>query len=107
MAIFELRTYQIYVGQMPEAVRLYQGSGWPALKKGGFASKLIGYFISDTGDLHRVVHLWKFDDDTDRRNHWSTLFQDDDFMAFATKFRPLIMTQHVQLLQEAPWVPHP
>jgi hypothetical protein len=29
-----------------------------------------------------------------------------DFMAFAVKLRPLIMTQEVKLLTAAPWGPH-
>lgn len=107
MAIYELRTYQVYVGRMPEVIGLYSELGWPALEKGGFDAKLVGYFTSDTGGLHQLVHLWKFDDDEDRRDHWNRLFQDEAFMAFATRFRPLVMTQHVQLLQAAPWGPHP
>ena len=107
MALYELRTYQVYVGQMAEAVRVYSEFGWPALQKGGFDAKLVGYFTSDTGELHQLVHLWKFDDDADRRNHWGTLFKNDDFMAFAAKIRPLVMTQKNQLLNAAPWGPHP
>jgi len=107
MAIYELRTYQVYVGQMGEAIKVYTDFGWPALQKGGFDAKLVGYFKSDTGALHQLVHLWKFDDDADRRNHWDTLFQDKDFMAFAGKIRPLVMTQNIQLLTAAPWGPHP
>jgi hypothetical protein len=107
MALFELHTYQIYVGQLGEVVKIYGEFGWPALKNGGFDAKLVGYFTSDTGGLNQLVHLWKFDDDADRRNHWATLFKDADFMAFGGKIRPLIMTQTVQLLNEAPWGPHP
>ncbi len=107
MALYELRTYSLYVGKLGEAVQLYKELGWPALEKGGFGRKLVGYFTSDTGTLSQLVHLWKFDDDADRRNHWGTLFQDDDFMAFAAKIRPLIMRQDNQLLLEAPWGPHP
>lgn len=107
MALYELRTYQVYVGQMGEAVKAYKDFGWPALQKGGFDAKLVGYFTSDTGALSQLIHLWKFDDDADRRKHWSTLFEDADFMAFAGKIRPVVMTQTVQLLNEAPWGPHP
>ena len=107
MAIYELRTYQVIVGQMAEAVRAYQELGWPALESGGFDAKLVGYFISDTGGLHQLVHLWKFDDDADRRAHWAALYKDDGFMAFVARFRPLVMTQQNQLLLAAPWGPHP
>ena len=78
-----------------------------ALQKGGFDKKLVGYFISDTGQLHQIVHLWKFDDDADRRNHWSNLFSNDDFMSFAGELRPLLLSQQNQLLNAAPWGPHP
>ena len=107
MALYELRTYQVYVGQMAEVIRLYEEFGWPALKSGRFDAKLVGYFTSDTGELHKLVHLWKFDNNEDRRNHWSTLFRDKDFMAFAVQARPLVMTQSNQLLQAAPWGPQP
>ncbi|MBL8324187.1 MAG: NIPSNAP family protein [Rubrivivax sp.] len=105
--IYEKRTYSVTVGQMSEVVRLYGSQGYPALEAGGFAKKLVGYFISDTGELHQLVHLWKFDSDDDRRAHWKRLFEDADFMAFAKQIRPLIKTQANQLLVAAPWGPHP
>jgi hypothetical protein len=53
MAIYELRTYTLYVGKMAEAVKLYQELGFPALQKGGQDKKLVGYF---QGDTVSVVH---------------------------------------------------
>lgn len=107
MAIYELRTYTLHVGKMGEAAKLYSELGYPALEKGGHAAKLVGYFQGDTGTINQLVHLWKFDDDADRRRHWAGVFADADFMGFAVKFRPLIMTQEVKLLLAAPWGPHP
>lgn len=107
MALYEKRTYQVGVGKMPEVLRLYGDLGWPALEAGGFDKKLVGYFVSDTGPLHQLVHLWKFDDDADRRAHWKRLFSDKDFMDFAVQLRPLLQGQEVQLLNPAPWGPHP
>ena len=107
MALFELRTYTLYVGKMREATQHYMELGWPALQKGGFDAKLVGYFTSDVGTINQLVHLWKFDDDADRRNHWTTLLADEAFLAFAAHIRPLIKQQDVKLLLEAPWGPHP
>jgi hypothetical protein len=108
MALYELRTYTLYVGKMAEATKLYQELGFPALQKGGHDKKLIGYFQSDTGTINQLVHLWKFDDDADRRKHWEAVFSNTDFVVgFASKFRPLVMTQEVKLLHAAPWGPHP
>lgn len=108
MSLYELRTYTLRVGTMAEAVKLYQENGFPALKKGGYDKKLVGYFQADTGTINQLVHLWKFDDDADRRAHWEAVFADSDFVdKFAVKFRPLVMTQEVKLLRAAPWGPHP
>ena len=92
---------------MPEVVELYSSEAWPALQAGGFDKYLVGYFVSDTGRLHQLVHLWRFDDDADRRDFWERLYSDSDFMAFVGKVRPLLETQEVQLLRPAPWGPHP
>lgn len=96
MALYELRTYTLRVGAMAEAVKLYQELGFPALQKGGQDKKLVGYFQSDTGTINQLVHLWKFDDDADRRAHWAAVYANKDFVeGFASKFRPLLMTQEV------------
>ena len=97
MALYELRTYTLYVGKMAEATKLYQELGFPALKKGGHDKKLVGYFQADTGTINQLVHLWKFDDDADRRKHWAGVFANKAFVeGFASKFRPLVMTQEVK-----------
>lgn len=108
MTVYELRTYTLQVGKMGEAVRLYQEFGYPALHRGGHDRKLVGYFQADTGTINQIVHLWKFDDDADRRVHWAAVFADKDFVdGFALKLRPLVVTQEVRLLTAAPWGPHP
>ena len=102
-ALYELRTYTLHVGKWQR-----RQIGFPALQKGGQDKKLVGYFQSDTGTINQLVHLWKFDDDADRRAHWAGLSANRDFVeGFASKFRPLLMTQEVKLLQAAPWGPHP
>ena len=105
MPIFEMRTYQVITGKMADASKLYAEKAMPALVNGGFDKKLVGYFISDTGALHQLVHLWKFDDDADRRDFWAALYQDAAFMEFAGQIRPLLVSQHNQLFKQAPWGP--
>ena len=65
MAIYELRTYTLVVGKLNEAVELYTEIGWPALKP--YQDHLVGYFTGDIGALNQIVHLWKFEDDANRR----------------------------------------
>ncbi|PJK31722.1 NIPSNAP family protein [Minwuia thermotolerans] len=105
MAIYELRTYTILPGRMPEAVTLFRESGWAALEK--YQDKLVGYFLGDIGAINKVVHIWKFDDEADRRKCWNSMFKDPDVMSFAAKYQPLIQYQENQLMTAAPWGPHP
>ena len=107
MTVYEKRTYSVTVGRMPDVLRLYSEQGWPVLEAGGFAEKLVGYFTSDTGTLHQLIHIWRFDDDADRRAFWQRLFANEPFMAFAVQIRPLINNQDVQLMLSAPWGPRP
>jgi hypothetical protein len=107
MTVYEKRTYTVTVGRMADVVRLYSEEGWPVLDAGGFGEKLVGYFLSDTGPLHQLIHIWRFEDDADRRNFWKRLFADENFLKFAVQIRPLIKTQEVQLMLSAPWGPNP
>ena len=108
MALYELRTYTLYVGKMAEATKLYQELGYPAFEKGGHSKNLIGYFQGDTGTINQIIHLWTHDDDAGRRAHWAAVFANKAFTeGFVPKFRPLVMTQEVKLLHAAPWGPHP
>ena len=105
MAIYELRTYHVTVGKMAEVQQLYAQEGWPALQK--HPQRLVGYFTGDVGALNQLVHLWKFEDDADRRAFWSGVMGDTAFAAFAAKLRPLLQSQNNQLMTAASWGPHP
>ena len=105
MAIYELGTDTSQVGKLDQAKTLYVEKGWPALKK--YQDKLVGYIVSDAGPLNQLVHLWRFEDDADRRLHWDTLFGNSDFMEFASQLRTLEASQENRLLTSAPWGPAP
>ena len=104
MSIYELRTYQLYVGKMAEAVEAYQTLGWPVFERLA-EGRLIGYFTGDVGAINQIVHLWRFADDADRRAFWGRVYADEGFKAFAARFRPLCLTQENKLLLVAPWGP--
>ena len=105
MEIYELRTYTLHPGKMNEAIELYSNVGWPALEP--FQKYLVGYFTGDIGALNQIIHLWKFEDDADRRAMWQKIYANEQFMIFAVKFRPLIRIQENKLLLASPWGPHP
>lgn len=105
--IYEKRIYAIKVGEMPETKRLFTTIGWPALAEGKFDKNVVGYFISDTGDLHQLIIILRFDGDQDRRDLWKRLYADEKIMVFIKQIRPFILSQNIQLMVSAPWGPQP
>lgn len=103
MALFELRTYTVQVGKMAAVAELYGSEGAAALQP--YQDKLVGYFLGDVGAMNKLIHLWKFEDDADRRRHWAGLYGNATFMAFAGKLRPMLLSQENQLMTQAPWGP--
>lgn len=103
MALFELRTYTAIVGKMPEIIELYKREGWPALSK--HPQRLVGYYVGDIGALNQLIHLWRYEDDADRRAFWAGVFGDEQFMKFARQMRPLLLSQENKLMTGAPWGP--
>ena len=71
LELYERRTYDVNVGQMGKVLELYSTEGWPALEAGGHSKFLVGYFVSDTGPLHQLIHLWRFSSDAERRSFWA------------------------------------
>jgi hypothetical protein len=58
--------------------------------------------------MHQLVHIWKFDDDAERRAYGATVFANPDCMeGFAAHFRPLVLSHEVKLLTAASWGPPP
>lgn len=105
MAIYELRTYTLYVATRIEAMEMYKTKVWPVVQK--FEKNLVGYFIGDIGALNELTHIWKFKDDNDRRRFWGEVMADPEFGAVIKHMRPMIQKQENKLLLEAPWGPHP
>jgi hypothetical protein len=105
MPIYELRTYAVLVGKMSNVVELYNAEGWPAIAK--LPPRLVGFFTGDVGALNQLVHLWKFEDDADRRAFWALANQNAELVAFVQKLRPLLASQENKLLMAAPWGPKP
>lgn len=92
---------------MADVVRLYQEVGWPLFEAAGFDRYVVGYFVSDTGLLSQLVHLWRFSDDAERRKCWQDFASDVEVQRFAAHLRPMLISQEVQLLSPAPWGPQP
>ncbi|HJQ59176.1 MAG TPA: NIPSNAP family protein [Vineibacter sp.] len=103
--IYELRTYNVKPEAAADVVALYQAEGWPELQK--WQQNLVGYFFTDIGPLHQIVHLWKFENHEARDHQWTTLRANAAFAQFGRKIRPMLQSQENKILKSAPWGPTP
>ena len=105
MPLYEFRTYTLHVGKTAELEQVYAEYGWPMLAR--YADRLVGYFLPEIGNMNQMIHIWRFQDEAERKAHWAAMYGDPDFMAFASRLRPLLQSQENRLMRHAPWGPAP
>ena len=106
MTLYEQRIYQIGIGKMPEMLK-HETDLFAAMEAEGFAKHCVGYFVSDTGPLHQLIHLWRFADDAERRDFWKRFYASEKVLAVVPNIRALIQSQEVRLMTGAPFGPKP
>jgi NIPSNAP protein len=84
--VYELRTYRLAPGKVPEWVRHFK-AGLPAREK---YSKIVGLWTSEAGPLNQVVHLWAYADLTQRAEVRVKAAQDPEWQAFLKQGMPLL-----------------
>jgi hypothetical protein len=85
--IIEERDYRIKPGKTMQFVSLYEQYGLPIQKE--YLGNLLGYFVSDIGELNHVVAWWGFlnlDDRVARRNCMLALPEWQSYLDRVTDF---------------------
>ncbi len=66
----------------------------------------MGYFSTDIGALHQIVHLWAYRDLADRADRRARLAASPAWQAYLKKVQPLQITQQNEILMPAPMCPN-
>ena len=94
--VVEERIYTMAPGTIPAMLELYEREGLAVHKRN--LGNLIGYFVSDIGDLNLLVQLWGFADMQDRAVRREKLWSDPEWLAFTAKVpAPLKMQNRILL----------
>ncbi len=88
---------------MHEFLKIYEAEGL-ALQSAALG-RLLGYFVSEIGDLNRVIQLWGFDTFEDRQKRRAALSATPEWRAFLGKAVSMVESQHTELLTPAPFSP--
>lgn len=98
--IFELRTYDLRPGDAQRYANLFANAGLEIITR---HLPMVGYYLTETGRLNRLIHLWRYEDLADRARRRSKLYRDADWLRdFIPHGLPLLQSQCNQL-----WIPAP
>lgn len=101
--IHELRIYTLHVGKVPEYVKLFEEKGLHVITR---HLPLIGWWTSDTGELNRVFHMWRYVDMVDRAMRRKRLYEDEEWTkGFVPLAFPMIDRQESHLLSPTTFSP--
>ncbi|WP_043530330.1 NIPSNAP family protein [Litchfieldella xinjiangensis] len=103
--IVDLRTYTMFPGRLNAFLELYEKEGLPIQQR--YLGNLLGYFVTETGTLNQVVHLWGYESAADREQRRSAMEQDPEWIAYRRKSGEAGNVQHQEnkLLRSAPFSP--
>ena len=101
--IVEERIYSLQIGAVPEYLRLYEDEGLAIQRP--ILGRLVGYFSTEIGPQHQIVHLWAYKDMQERTDRRARLLADPRWKAYVQKTRPLQISQENKILIPAPFSP--
>ena len=101
--IVDERTYTLQIGAVAQYLALYEAAGMAIQRR--ILGNLLGFYSTEIGTLNQVVHLWGYESLDDRARRRTALFQDEGWLAFVEKARPLLVKQENRILIPAPFSP--
>ena len=93
--LYEMRTYRLKVGTVPQYLRLVEEG---IVIQREHLGNLVGYFTSEIGTLNEVVHIWAYVDLLDRQRRREELAMDPRWQDFIPKIQALLETMESKIL---------
>lgn len=99
--IVEHRTYTLLPGKTQKYLALYAAEGMSVQLE--YLPRPIGYYVTELGPLNQIVHMWGYEDLSERIQCRSELKKDARWLAYVEKILPLIQSQESKILLPAPF----
>ncbi|NGM44083.1 NIPSNAP family protein [Rhodobacter sp. SGA-6-6] len=100
---YELRTYRLKNGALPEYLRLVRDTGLAIQKR--HLGTLVAYFHSDIGPQNEILHIWQFDSLDDRAARRERLAADAEWQAFVPALAALIEVAENRIMRATDFSP--
>ncbi len=99
--IVDKRTYHAEPGKLGEFFKIYEREGMEIQVK--HLGCCLGFYQSDIGTQHQIVHLWAYKDAADRERRRAAMQADPAWQAYLAKAAPLFTHQENEILRAAPF----
>ena len=94
--IVEERCYTAQVGRAKEWLDYYAEHAFPIQQK--HLGKCIGFFTTEIGELHQIVHLWAYDNLAHREAARAKMMQDPEWAKFVAGQPKVLVSQETRIL---------
>ena len=100
--IFDHRTYDVIPGKLNDFLKVYEEMGFPLQRK--YLGEPVGWYVSmDIGELNQVVHIWKYDDLSDRAAKRAQLAAEPGWGEYLKAALPLLQKMQNKIVSPAPF----
>ena len=101
--ILEERTYTIVPGQVTEYLENYERHGKEIHWR--YLGTPLGWFITETGVLNQVVHLWRYASMAEREERRAALYADPVWNEYRRQAGARVIKQENRLMRPAGFSP--
>jgi hypothetical protein len=101
--IVDHRVYTLRPGTAQTYLELFERDGLPLYLH--YCGKLVGYYVSDSGELNQLVHLWAYETLEQRELGRAALYRDARWAAYLEAAVPMIVRQESRILKPSRFSP--
>jgi len=101
--IIEQRIYTLKPGKTAVYLDLYRREGLEV--QTAHLGRLVGYYVSEFGDLNQIVHMWAYEDHSERESRRSALFSDPRWIDVVARLYEMIDRMENRILMPTSFSP--
>lgn len=101
--IVEERIYTLKPDCIDEFLKLYENEGMAVQLR--HLPRMLGYFVTEIGVLHQVIHMWGYADFAERTRCRAAMRADPEWPPYVAKVRPLFAKQENRIMLPTKWSP--
>ena len=99
--IVDVRIYNIVPRKMGEYLALFERHALPVLRR--HLGEPLGYFVTEHGQLHQVVHLWGYESLADLERRRALRDADPQWQDYLGRTEGLVVSQENKLTRPTSW----